>query len=172
MGVDALFQIIDIFMKETNQRILKITDMVVDDGGATTTKFMVSVVKEDPRDSVVPQLKKQRVQQNKSGICVLSSDENNVPHMWKQEFDESLFEYQVPFGFVIMQCFASIYMPILNAPLLTILMGYTLFGRGLKRNKTDHGGRFFIIGQRHSCQSNRTMSAYQQKLHDTKTSDQ
>jgi hypothetical protein len=67
---------------------------------------------------------------------------------------------------VIFQCFASIYRPILNRVFLTVMMCYALFGRGLKRTRTEHQGQFFfIIGQRYSCQSNRSMSGYQQNCH-------
>lgn len=128
-------------------------------------KFIVSVVKDVPTLKGVEHNDKEQKTGSEIHIFASDSDDDGSPYIWRQQFEKNIFEYQVPLGVVIFQVFASIYRPILNRVFLTIIVFYALFGHGLKRTRTDHQGQFFIVGQRHSCQSNRSMSGYQQNCH-------
>jgi hypothetical protein len=157
MATDELLQTIKKYLKRNNLSCIRVATMKVNNGGEKINKFIVSVVKDAPTLKGVRHNNKR--QKTGSEIQIFASTGGN-PYIWCQKFEKNIYEYQVPFGVVIFQCFASIYRPILDRVYLTVLVGYALFGHGLKRTRTEHQGQFFIIGQRHSCQSNQSMSSY------------
>ena len=77
---------------------------------------------------------------------------------------DRVYDFDLPFGFTIGHFYPTTLTKFLTSSMLELL-DMSVKGKGNKRTKTKHEGRFYIIGNRHSKMSNKTMNQYDQDCH-------
>lgn len=91
---------------------------------------------------------------------------DETTYIWKESMETDDFrDYQVPYGIVAAHYYHSNFKKALSIPIFHLLTE-TFHGHGLIRKRSKHYGSQFIVGTKHSRQSNQITGQSRQDMHD------